>query len=216
MVRGGRIYPQRVLDLMHPLKQPHHKVILTSKFKLDIEWWQNYIDHFNCTFILRPSGPQVDVCTDSCGSGAGMVTYNDWSYVNWQSDMPEILETHINVKETVAVVAAVIRWASLWTGTHVRVHTDNITTKAAINKGRCTSSLIMCFVRHLFWLSEQFQFTITRYTCQAPLTYRLMLCHVSIIVDIYFISCQFWQIIILIVHLTLAAGFYITVLLKQL
>ena len=161
VVRGGRIYLQRVLDLMRPLKQPHHKVILNSEFQLDIEWWLNYIDHFNCTYMLRPPGPTVDVYTDACGSGAGMVTHNDWAYVNWQSDMPEILDTHINVKETVAVVAAATRWAPLWTGCHVIVHTDNITTKAAINKGRCTSSLIMCFVRYLFWLSEQYQFSIT-------------------------------------------------------
>ena len=71
-----------ILDLMRPLKQPHYKVILTSEFQLDIEFWLNYIDHFNGTFIVRPTGPPVDVYTDACGSGAGMVTNNDWSYVN--------------------------------------------------------------------------------------------------------------------------------------
>ena len=66
--------------------------------------------------------------------GGGMVTEYDWASVNWPIDMPEIADQHINVKETMAIVTAVRRWALHWANCKVVIHTDNVTAKAHVNR----------------------------------------------------------------------------------
>ena len=161
LVRGGRIYLQRVFDTIRALKSRHHKVLLSEEFHKDIEWWLQYLDCFNCVSIISPDKPTYEVCTDASPTGAGLATTNDWLYLNWERDLPHVKNAHINVKETIAVVAAVYRWGPMWAGGHVTVYTDNITTRAAINKGRCVNHIAMDYIRQLFWITEFFNITIT-------------------------------------------------------
>jgi len=114
VVRGGRVYLQRCLDMLRPLKKPHHKVRLTPAFYGDIEWWLQCLDHFNQTRIMRSDGPEINVFTDACNAGAGMVTQNDWAYIDWKLDQPSMTAAHINIKETMAIIHAVKRWAPVW------------------------------------------------------------------------------------------------------
>ena len=79
IVKGGRIYLQRVLDLMRPLKHPHHKVRLTSDFFEDIKWWLNLLQVCNVTYFIKPDGQAREVFTDACQTGAGMVSGTDWA-----------------------------------------------------------------------------------------------------------------------------------------
>ena len=60
VVVGGRIFLQRVLDTLHPLRRPSHKAILSHEFHKDIRWWLKYIDHFNCSYFHNPVRPIVD------------------------------------------------------------------------------------------------------------------------------------------------------------
>ena len=57
-------------------------------------------------------------------------------------------------------VLAVYRWAPFWTNSTVIVHTDNVTTKAAINKGACRNPIVMEHLRAIFWLATLFNFQI--------------------------------------------------------
>lgn len=161
VVQGGSTYLQRVLAMLRPLKKPHHKAKLSTEFYEDIQWWIAYIDHFNHKDIVLGPRPVIHVYTDSSNHAAGIVAHNDWLHINWQIDVPEVQDTHINVKETLAVAAAVYRWAPSWRGCQVIVHTDNMTAKAAFNKGRTNNSLIMPHIRNTFWLSQAYDFVIT-------------------------------------------------------
>lgn len=64
------------------------------------------------------------------------------------------------MKETAAVVLSAARWGHLWSGKRVIVSTDNTTTMYAINKGSSRHSVIMSFLRILFWFSAYFNFDI--------------------------------------------------------
>ena len=85
---------------------------------------------------------------------------SDWSYVHWESDLPHLAGMHINVKEILAIVMAVRRWAPLWSNASVIIHTDNITARAAVNKGKARSRVAMSLVRELFWWATVFNFRI--------------------------------------------------------
>ena len=161
VVKGGRIYQQRVLDLLRPLRRNDHKVRLGEEFKKDIIWWLSLLEHTNSCPILPPELSIAHVYADASQTGAGIVTQDDWEYIDWNLDMPHVQEKHINIKETLAIVAAVYRWAHKWRGHNIIVYTDNITARAAINKGRCKDKEMMCHIRNLFWLSHFLNFSIT-------------------------------------------------------
>jgi hypothetical protein len=108
--------------------------------------------------IPRHSG--LNVYVDASNKGGGMVWNSDWTFVDWEADFPEAAEAHINVKETLAIGLAVRKWAPRWVNASVIIHTDNITARAAINKGRSKSSLAMKMVREVFWWSSVFNFKI--------------------------------------------------------
>ena len=55
---------------------------------------------------------------------------------------------------------AVRRWACQWTNASVVIHTDNITARCALNKGKSKSPLAMAMVREIFWLATAFNFKI--------------------------------------------------------
>lgn len=160
VVRGGRIYLRRVLDLMRPLHQSRHKALIPPGMRADLQWWVRFLDHFNGKTWLSSARRWVNVYVDASTRGCGMVWGSDWLYVNWEVDSPHLATEHINVKETLAIALAVKRWAPLWAGCSVVIHSDNITALCALNKGSSKSALSMDAVRDIFWLSAVFNFRI--------------------------------------------------------
>jgi hypothetical protein len=156
VVVGGRIFLQRVLDTIRPLRRSSHKAILSHEFHKDIRWWLEYLDYFNCSYFHTPVRPRIDVCTDASDTGGGIVTSSDWYYMNWDIDLPHFKNMHINSLESASVLAALFRWAPQWEGCDVVIHTDNTTTICAFNKGKCRDSFSMECVRTAFWITECF------------------------------------------------------------
>lgn len=160
VVSGGRTYLRRVLDLMKPLKQPHHKVLLSIGFKEDIQWWMSYMHRFNAKRLALYHGPVLQVELDACNAGAGYAFAGDWGYTVWKLDSPCISSMHINDKEIMAGVLATRRWAHLWKHSLVIFNTDNMTARAAFDKGTARSEAAMVMVRELFWWSAIYDFKI--------------------------------------------------------
>jgi hypothetical protein len=126
----------------------------------DLRWWDVFLRTFNGKTLFAPTSMWVNVYVDASLKGGGMAWGKDWAFTHWQSDMPEAADAHINVKETLAVGMAVRRWAPFWGNASVIIHTDNITAKAAINKGKARSKLAMDMVREIFWWSTIYNFKI--------------------------------------------------------
>ncbi len=160
VIHGGRIYLQRVLNTLRPLRKPHHKAPLTPEFHSDINWWLTYLDHFNCKRLLHSHRDTIIITTDASNTGGSMICKNDWAYVNWELDLPSWTRAHINTKETLAIVAAVYRWAPQWQGKRVYVFTDNVTARASINRGVCRDPDLMTHLRNVFWLATMYDFDL--------------------------------------------------------
>ena len=158
-VRGGRYFLRRILDTISRLKKGSHKTKLSKAFKLDIEWWLQFLRSFNGVVYYREAAAFV-VHTDACLQGAGMFCSGDWCYINWKCDDKRHSQMHINYKEVLAVVWSAKRWATKWTNANVTVFTDSTVAKAIINKGTCKSPLVMNSLRDLFWLSVKYNFKL--------------------------------------------------------
>ena len=104
---------------------------------------------FNGTVFFDQQVKQ-HVCVDACNMAAGAFCQGDWMYTLFRCDMPAAQHLHIDCKEVCAVVQAVSRWAPLWYGKNVIVHTDSTVTKAIISEGHSAkNTYINCLLRKM-------------------------------------------------------------------
>lgn len=160
VIRGGRTYLRRILNLIQPLRQANHKIRLDNNFYADIDWWINYIDLFNCRPVFAIPTVDAPVFMDACSSASGIFFNGDWQYTVFNWDWPDIADFHINYKEVLSLILAARRWGHLWTNCNVKIFTDNTTARAIINKGTCRNPVVMCYLRELFWIAATHNFSV--------------------------------------------------------
>ena len=161
VVQGGRIYLQRILDIMRPLRHKHHKVKLSADFRADIQWWLSYMGSKNFKPFARFFTKSFYIETDASNrAGAAIIRGSDWLYIDWSRDIPAVAHQHINVKETMAALLALITWAPQLRDSKVVILTDNICTKATLNKGTCQNTFLMQYLRLLCSLSSLYNFQV--------------------------------------------------------
>ena len=163
VVRGGRTFLRRLIDLMCGVKKPHHHIRLSVSSMADLAWWGTFMESFNgvVQFIASDPLPVSMFSTDACGTGGAAVYNSDWLYCNWVIDDPQISELHINLKELYTVLLSARRWACDWRNKHIVIWTDSQVTMFNINKGSSRNKCAMYWLRELFWLSAYFNFFIT-------------------------------------------------------
>jgi len=92
-----------------------------------ITFWIELLQTFNSRKVRPPWRPPVIMYTDACDQGGGMITNEERGYVNWRIDMPSIARSHINVKETMAVILAGMS-SSTWI---IHLHAQQLTKASA-------------------------------------------------------------------------------------
>jgi hypothetical protein len=159
-IYGGRFHLRRLLDRIATLRCPWHRSRVTKEMRLDIEWWLSFLRRFNGTMPMVDSRPATPISIDACTEAAGAFNQGDWVYTHWQTHWPGAASLHINYKEVLALEPAVERWAHLWAGKKVFVHSDNQAAVAIINKGSCRDSFVMASLRRVFWASAVHNFRL--------------------------------------------------------
>lgn len=163
VIRSGRTFLRRLIDLSMRLKKNHHRTWLSSESRADIAWWLTALKLFNgyCPFSCDIPPPAVECYTDACQTAGGAVFGGDWCFTNFRSDHPNIVDCHINVLELATVLHAAKRWGRFWTGYHILIRSDNSSTVSAVNKGTSRSKEFMSILRQLYWLSVWHGFRLT-------------------------------------------------------
>lgn len=156
VVRGGRTFLRRLITVMNSVKRRHHHVYLNTQARADLQWWASLLPVFNCKSLFLEEFPRTSApaYTDASTAGGGCCWQNDWLYVNWTLDFPDIYSLHINYKETFMILQAVKRWAPSWSGQRVFIKTDSEVAATIVNKGTTPCPIIMDWLRELFWLLE--------------------------------------------------------------
>lgn len=160
VVKGGRTFLRRMIDLINTVVDHNDTVIISPTFQLDVKWWLDFASEWNGSEIMinpRPIGATRFV-TDA--SALGICAVFDSTFISRYND-ERTSSWHINELECLAVYLAAKKWAANWSNTHMVVESDNTTTVAAINKGSSSSRRIMAMLRNLFWLSAKFNFQLT-------------------------------------------------------
>ena len=185
VVKGGRTFSRRVIDLLNSVKHGHHFVRLNSNFREDCMFWLHFIDSplFNGTAKILDNTP-IDINilqTDSSFFGYGVYFAGDWIAGAWDKDSlpivpenvdirynwenfacPDVARSNINILELYPVLIAARRFGNMWQDKRVFVYTDNKSVQSFINSGTSkTSSHVMDCLRELSMLSGQFNFHLT-------------------------------------------------------
>ena len=163
VVRGGRSFLRRLIDLLTHAKESHHHIRVSAAAKEDISWWKRGLTDFHgfCNFTCDVPLPAYLFSCDACLSGGGAHFGLDWSYWSWHVDFPEIEFAHINVLELFTVLLSLIKWGERLSGSHVIIRSDNVVTVSALNRSTSRGTEIMPLIRQIFWLCVKHDIIIT-------------------------------------------------------
>lgn len=159
VIPWGRTHLRSLFDVISILKHPSHKAKLQPLYE-DLQWWREWLTLGNNTRLIWDSRPISHVFTDSSDRAGGAFCLGDWYFSDWESDWPSLVNEHINVKELAAVYVAALRWAPLWTGTRVMVHTDSKVVEGILNKGSSRAPTSLCILKQLASLALVYNFNV--------------------------------------------------------
>ena len=134
VVRPGRTFLRRLIDLSTTVKQLEHFIRLNHDAWSDIEWWACFLESWNgislAETVVRRQ-PKITVVSDASGSwGCGTFWGSRWFQVEWDGYLPT---AHIAIKEMVPAVIAAAIWGKSWKGKAVRILSDNTAVVGALN-----------------------------------------------------------------------------------
>ena len=108
MVKPGRTFLRRLIDLSITFPSLNSPVILDKEARLDLEWWQTFILAWNGRELIPPppvTSAQLGLSTDASKLGMGGIFGSHWFSCAWPVHM---VHKHINVLEMVAIAAAIL------------------------------------------------------------------------------------------------------------
>ena len=151
VVRPGRMFFRRLIDLSTTVKLLHHHITLNKESRADVQWWIDFLPHWTATTMIPPSltieSSDMQLHTDASNIGYGAVFGHNWIQGSWS---PIQLARSISYKELYAIVAASLTWGHLWTGKRVVFITDNKPITQVWDSGTSRCPDIMSLIRPLY------------------------------------------------------------------
>ena len=150
VVKPGRMFLRRLIDLSTTVDRLHHHIDLNSEARADIQWWLEFLPQWNGVSMFQSdivTSVSLSLFTDASFQGFGAVYGKHWFSVPW----PSSFGSHdINIRELFAIVAAVLTWGDRWHNKQILFFTDNMTITQVWKSGTCRDPHIMRLVRFLF------------------------------------------------------------------
>lgn len=160
VVKPGRSFLRRMINLSMVVSQLHYTLRLNGAFRADLEWWDLFLEEWNGISLVQALGkskPDHVVQSDASGSwGCGARWSTHWFQTQWP---PEWLPTPIAVKELLAVVLAAAAWGSSWQGAHILFECDNMAVVFDLGSGTSKQNHIMHLLRALHFIAAHHQFS---------------------------------------------------------
>ncbi len=151
IVKPGRPFLRRMIDLSTTVRERHHHIPLRSGFKSDLQWWALFMGGWNGIGMmssLSRATPTVTVTSDASGNwGCGaFLASGEWFQCEWQGVWEDV---HITAKELLPIVIACALWGADWRGKTVKCLCDNAAVVAIIRSGRSKHAVVMHLMRSL-------------------------------------------------------------------
>ncbi|PPQ83077.1 hypothetical protein CVT24_012468, partial [Panaeolus cyanescens] len=134
----SRTFMRRIFDFQSRFHSRFHRLHVSSGVKADLRWWSTFCTSWNGVRLLGQAQQQHHVFTDASGTkGIGGHFQNHW----FASRVPRRFRSRdIQFKELYAILQAILRWADVWSHSHVIFHCDNQAVVAWLESGTSRSS----------------------------------------------------------------------------
>ena len=155
VIRSGRAFLRRMIDLLHAVHQSQPLIRLNLGFRSDLAWWNMFIAEWNGISFLAPPTylPQLDLTTDASGSwGCGAWHHRSWFQLQWDSRSHTL---SIPEKELISIILAVATWGNAWAGHHIICHCDNQVVVACLRSRTSKVPGIMHLLRCLVFVEAR-------------------------------------------------------------
>ena len=163
VIRPGRIFTRRLIDLIYTVRKPTHHITLTKFAKEDIHWWCELLHSWNQSSIIpetfRILSTDLKLFTDAAKlKGLGAVMGTAWIMAAWS---PHWTHVDIDFKELFAIVVAAMTWGHAWAGKRIVFVTDNKPITQIWASGQTPSHNLMLLIRKLFIFAASNQFLVS-------------------------------------------------------
>ena len=153
VVRVGRIFLCRMIDLSTTAAKLEHWIHLSAQFRADLSWWRVFLPTWNhrcMMYTVRGSQlPDVTIATDASGMwGCGAVWQNTWLQLAWDAQW---VDKSIAAKELIPIVLACALWGKQWQYKRVCVKCDNMSVVQVIAGLSSRDPLLMHLLRLLYF-----------------------------------------------------------------
>ena len=161
VVRPGRTFLRRLIDLSTTVKRQHHHITLNNESKCDIQWWIKCLPEWKSSSMIPEPGQiltaDIQLYTDASDIGFGAVYGRRWIRGGWDAIRQDKC---INYRELFAIVAATMTWGHEWKGKRIVFLTDNKTITHVWSSGTSPSPTLMSLIRPLFLTAAKGGFSI--------------------------------------------------------
>ena len=161
VVKPGRLFVRRLIDLSITVQRLNHHLSLNSESREDILWWHRFILDWNGVAIIQcppVTSDDFTLFTDASGTlGFGAVYRTHWFSSTWP---PHLQHHSINYKELFAVVVAAQVWGHSWQNKQVVVMSDNKPICDCWRSRSAKDPHLMRLFRYLFFHAAKFNFNI--------------------------------------------------------
>ena len=162
VVRPGRIFLRRLIDLSTSVNKLHHHITMNKSVREDLKWWMEFLQSWNQTSIIPESfhitSADIKLYTDASGMGYGAIYNNEWIQGRWVGNSSKY---SIDFKELFAIVASVLTWGKHWVGKKIIFFTDNLPITQIWDTGTSHSKEVMVLVRKLYLFAAQIGFSVS-------------------------------------------------------
>ena len=166
VVRSGRTFVRRMIELSKRVCYLHYKVTLNKEFQADIQWWLDYLPTWNGVSMFHDTqwvaNSDLQLWTDASDIGYGAYFEGQWIAEAFTGDLRAVAAQSINYRELFAIVKAAATWGQHLAGKKVLFHCDNMAVVSILQSGVSRNTDIMKLVRSLFFVCACFDFE-----CQA-------------------------------------------------
>ena len=162
VVKPGRSFLRRMIQLSTVAKELHHHIRLNTGFRSDLKWWSCFLTSWNGIGMMSCLGVHhysATITSDASGSwGCGAFnSQGAWFQFSWP---PIWAALHITVKEFLPIVIAVALWGHQWQGKVVRCLCDNAAVVAVIRSGTSKDMNVMHLMRSLFFFTAKYNLNL--------------------------------------------------------
>ena len=155
VVKPGRMFLRRLIDLSTTVQSLHHYVTLDAEAKADLKWWDDFLPQWNGVELIQSAPVTSDdlrLFTDASSLGFGGLFQTSWFNSTWRHSWEGC---HINVKELFAVWVALHTWGDNWANRQIIILTDNKAITQVWSSGTCRDKVIMRLVRKIFFFAAK-------------------------------------------------------------